>query len=165
MSRILSLIRSDERTAHRSLVSSSWKLPPRLFHVGDARKNLGPEELDGFHQTIMWQQAVVDPREDPPHRQALRHRLDLTRHGVNRPDKREAFVEKVGLLSGGRIDQALRKAEQLEPVMTAEVAAVAPQLARLIVAVGDDDVAQHAQTLAARVVRDFRIRSEERRVG
>src|SRR5271163_41433 len=41
--------------------------------------------------------------------------------------------------------------------MAAEVTALAPDLARFIVAVGDHDVAQHAHPFAERLVRDLRI--------
>src|SRR5208283_488034 len=83
----------DANTPIPPLAKGNWS--SRLLYISYPRQDLGPEQLQCLHQTIMRKQAVIHPCEDPSHRQPLRHRFDLTRYGVDGAHKREALVEDV----------------------------------------------------------------------
>src|SRR6266481_3718720 len=83
--------------------------------------------------------------------------FDLTGHGIYGADECEAVAPQVGGLAGFWIVEAFGKSERLEPFVAAEVSALAPDCARLIVGVGDHDIAQHAHPFTERLVRDLRI--------
>src|SRR6266404_1996980 len=77
--------------------------------------------------------------------------FDLAGHGIYCAYECEAVAPEVGGLAGLWIVEAFGKSERLEPFVAAEVAALAPDRARLVVAVGDHDIAQHAHPFAERL--------------
>src|ERR1700688_1520090 len=83
--------------------------------------------------------------------------FDLARYGIYCAYECEAVAPEVSGLAGFWIVEAFGKSERLEPFVAAEVAALAPDCARFVVAVGDHDVAQHANPFAERLVRTLRI--------
>src|SRR6266853_334948 len=83
--------------------------------------------------------------------------FDLAGYGIYCADEGEAVAPEIGGLAGFRIVEAFGKSERLEPFVAAEVAALAPDRARFVVAVGDHDIAQHAHPFAERLARDFGI--------
>src|SRR5258705_1649833 len=83
--------------------------------------------------------------------------LDLPGDGIDGAYECEAVAPEVGGLSGFWIVEAFGKSERLEPFVAAEVAALAPDRAGFVVAVGDHDIAQHAHPFAERLARHFGI--------
>src|SRR6266851_8485848 len=83
--------------------------------------------------------------------------LDLTRYCIDGAYECEAVTPEVGGFAGFWIVEALGKSERLEPFVAAEVAALVPNRAGFVVAVGDHDIAQNAHPFAERLARDLGI--------
>ena len=93
------------------------------------------------------------------------HRVELTPHGVDRSDQHESEVDHlVGVqhFAGVRIGQAAVESERREPRAADEAGRLVPQLPRLSVAVGDDQVAQVTDAVAERPTRLGGVKVEQR---